>query len=84
MGSFLRQVLQPVDRPYFGAQPLYVPREQYDHNFQPYFPRFRALLLTRPVPDPAYTTVAPPAPMPTYTTRGPRDFLNPNPPNIGY
>ena len=36
------------------------------------------------VQPPLYMTTAPQPPMPTYTTRGPRDFLHPNPPSIGY
>ena len=36
------------------------------------------------VQPPIYMTTSPQPPMPTYTTRGPRDFLNPNPPSIGY
>ncbi|MDR2441457.1 MAG: hypothetical protein LBE12_19015 [Planctomycetaceae bacterium] len=83
IGQFLRQTFQPAARPYWGAQPLYIPREQYDPNFQPYFPRVRALLFTPPNRQ-IYMTTTPPTPMPTYTTRGPRDFLNPNPPSIGY
>ncbi|MDR2704749.1 MAG: hypothetical protein LBC02_03120 [Planctomycetaceae bacterium] len=81
-GQFLRQTFRPADRPYWGTQPLYIPREHYDPGFQPRFPRVRALLLVPPAP--AYMTTVPPVPMPTYTTRGPRDFLNPNPPGIGY
>ncbi|MDR1964086.1 MAG: hypothetical protein LBQ50_09940 [Planctomycetaceae bacterium] len=46
---FLRQALQPADRPYLGMQPLYVPREQYDPGFKPLFPRVRALLLAPPI-----------------------------------
>lgn len=80
-GPALRQAFTPADRPYFGDQPLYVPREHYDPGFEPRFPRIRALFVT---PPPRYMTTAPPEPMPTYTTRGPRDFLNPNPPSIGY
>jgi hypothetical protein len=82
-GQFLRQTFRPADRPYWGMQPLYIPREQYDPGFQPRFPRVRALLLTPPAAQ-VYMTTTPPVPMPTYTTRGPRDFLNPNPPGIGY
>jgi hypothetical protein len=47
---------------------------------QPRFPKLHSLF----VQPPAYMTTAPQPPMPTYTTRGPRDFLNPNPPSIGY
>ncbi len=82
IGPALQQFFGPADRPYFGTQPLYVPREQYDPNFQPRFPMFRAMFLAPPAPR--YMATAPPEPMPTYTTRGPRDFLNPNPPSIGY
>ena len=81
-GPAMRQALTPADRPYFGNQPLYVPREQYDPNFKPMFPRVRAMLVMPPAPR--YMTTAPVEPMPVYTTRSPRDFLNPNPPNIGY
>jgi hypothetical protein len=85
LGQFLRQTFKPADRPYWGTQPLYIPREQYDPDFQPRFPRVRALLFTPPAAyGQVYRTTAPPTPMPTYTTRGPRDFLNPNPPRIGY
>jgi hypothetical protein len=83
LGQFLRQTFRPADRPYWGTQPLYIPREHYDPGFQPRFPRVRALLLAPP-PAQVYMTTTPPVPMPTYTTRGPRDFLNPNPPGIGY
>ncbi|MDR2115328.1 MAG: hypothetical protein LBP87_02995 [Planctomycetaceae bacterium] len=83
LGQFLRRTFQPADRPYWGTQPLYIPREQYDPNFQPRFPRIRAFLLAPPT-NQVYMTTTPPIPMPTYTTRGPRDFLNPNPPSIGY
>lgn len=77
-GPALREALTPADRPYFGMQPMMsVPCDQ-DCRF----PRLRALLFCPPAPR--YMTTAPPAPMPTYTTRGPRDFLNPNPPSIGY
>ncbi len=31
-----------------------------------------------------YMTTRPAEPLPVYTTRGPRDFLAPNPPSIGY
>ncbi|MDR0338160.1 MAG: hypothetical protein LBI18_13835 [Planctomycetaceae bacterium] len=81
--QFLRQTFKPADRPYWGMQPLYIPREQYDPGFQPRFPRIRALLVTPPAAQ-VYMTTTPPVPMPTYTTRGPRDFFNPNPPGIGY
>ncbi|MDR1141150.1 MAG: hypothetical protein LBL62_05615 [Planctomycetaceae bacterium] len=86
LGQFLRRTFQPADRPYWGMQPLYIPREHYDPGFQPRFPRVRALFLTPPplMNGQVYMTTAPPVPMPTYTTRGPRDFLNPNPPSIGY
>ncbi|MDR2754365.1 MAG: hypothetical protein LBC20_01540 [Planctomycetaceae bacterium] len=84
IGQFLRQTLQPADRPYWGMQPLYIPREHYDPNFQPRFPRIRALFLAPPVNGQVYMSTTPPVPMPTYTTRGPRDFFNPNPPSIGY
>jgi len=46
---------------------------------QPRFPRLHSYFV-----QPIYMTTSPPPPMPTYTTRGPRDFLNPNPPSIGY
>ncbi|MDR0336404.1 MAG: hypothetical protein LBI18_04870 [Planctomycetaceae bacterium] len=84
IGQFLRRTFQPADRPYWGMQPLYIPREHYDPEFQPRFPRVRALFLVPPVNKQVYMTTTPPVPMPTYTTRGPRDFLNPNPPSIGY
>ncbi|MDR3198103.1 MAG: hypothetical protein LBU34_09575 [Planctomycetaceae bacterium] len=84
IGQFLRRTFQPADRPYWGTQPLYVPREHYDPNFQPRFPRIRALFFAPPVSGQVYMSTTPPVPMPTYTTRGPRDFLNPNPPSIGY
>ncbi|MDR0704798.1 MAG: hypothetical protein LBF88_07395 [Planctomycetaceae bacterium] len=83
LGQFLRQTFRPADRPYWGMQPIYIPREQYDPGFQPRFPRVRALFLTPPTAQ-VYMTTTPPVPMPTYTTRGPRDFLNPKPPGIGY
>ncbi len=78
----LQQAFTPADRPYFADRPLYVPREQYDPNFQPRFPMVRAMFCVPPAPK--YMTTKPVEPMPTYTTRGPRDFLNPNPPSIGY
>ncbi|MDR0869337.1 MAG: hypothetical protein LBN39_00945 [Planctomycetaceae bacterium] len=84
VGPFLRQAFAPADRPYFGAQPLYVSREQYDPGFQPRFPRFRALFVMPVGADARYMTTSPPAQMDTYTTRAPRDFLMPNPPSIGY
>ncbi len=36
-----------------------------------------------PQPGPAVGPAAPTVTYPYYTTRGPRDFLNPNPPSIG-
>lgn len=44
------------------------------------FPRIRSMF----VPASPYMTTKPAPPMQTYTVRGPRDFLNPNPPSIGY
>lgn len=38
---------------------------------------------TGPAPGPAMGPAAPTYGYPYYTTRGPRDFLNPNPPSIG-
>ena len=86
----------PSDRPYFGMQPLIQPRPlyaygryghgQYGHGPHggmyppPRFPMLHSFF----APPPAYMTTSPQPPMPTYTTRGPRDFLNPNPPSIGY
>lgn len=81
---FIRQAFAPADRPYFGMQPLYVPREHYDPNFQPRFPRLRSLFVMPAGADARYMTTTPPEQMNTYTTRGPRDFLMPNPPSIGY
>lgn len=86
IGPFLRQAITPADRPYFGAQPLpyFVPREQYNPAYQPRFPRLRAMFVMPPGMDARYMTTTPPEQMNTYTTRGPRDFLMPNPPSIGY
>jgi hypothetical protein len=38
---------------------------------------------TGPGPGPAMGPASPTYGYPYYTTRGPRDFLNPNPPSIG-
>ncbi len=88
------------DRPYFGDRPLfarpgYGPHGQYAAP-GPYgqggygqayaaqaparFPNVRTLIYGPQI----YMTTRPAEPIPTYTTRGPRDFLAPNPPSIGY
>ena len=52
----------------------------YPPRHQPRFPVLHSFVARPPI----YMTTEPEPPMPTYTTRGPRDFLNPNPPSIGY
>ena len=67
---------QPGNGPHDNGQPdgMYPPPPP------PRFPVLHSLFVQPPI----YMTTAPQPPMPTYTTRGPRDFLNPNPPSIGY
>lgn len=83
---WLREALTPAEQPYLGMQPLFIPRNAaYAYGYaaypvQPRFPRLRAAL----VPQQQFNSTRPVPPMKTYTTRGPRDFLNPNPPSIGY
>lgn len=74
----MREALRPADHPYFGMQPIYTPRSYYG-DYQPRFPKLHSWFC-----PPVYNSTKPVEPMPTYTTRGPRDFLNPNPPSIGY
>ncbi len=85
LGLGLRQAYASPDRPYFGMQPLIPARPEapygaYGPQQPPRFPMLRSLFSAPPM----YMTTSPQPPMPTYTTRGPRDFLNPNPPSIGY
>lgn len=87
----MRQALAPSDHPYFGLQPIVAPRgcNGYVYGCEPgypapypaHFPRLRALLTAQPR---GMQSTRPVEPMRTYTTRGPRDFLHPNPPSIGY
>lgn len=85
LGPALRQAFQPSDQPYFGMQPLFVPRgpvwaeRSYPARYPARFPRLRAAMT-----GPMYMSTQPAEPMNTYTTRSPRDFLHPNPPSIGY
>ena len=88
VGSFgygIRQAFGPADRPYFGMHPITYPLMAQRQGggvyppSEPRFPRLHSFFV-----QPVYMTTAPQPPMPTYTTRGPRDFLNPNPPSIGY
>jgi len=70
----------PVPAAYGGMYPP-VPAA-YGGMYPPPQPRFP--MLSSFFASPIYMTTVPMPPMPTYTTRGPRDFLNPDPPSIGY
>ncbi|MGL4595106.1 MAG: hypothetical protein ACRCUY_10290 [Thermoguttaceae bacterium] len=80
-GPAFRQAFAPTQTPYFGMRPLVVPPGYYQPGYEPRFPRVYNMMCP---PSPRYLTTTPPEQIKTYTTRGPRDFLNPNPPSIGY